>query len=111
MNPGAAGSIPVDHPRRQYARDGQEGAMPKEYIESAEFFPESDNSPRKPIKTKITWSREDAGGHVQMTVFRDEGTYQSEHELPMYMTLERSQINRMIRVLRRARDQAFGRDE
>jgi hypothetical protein len=29
----------------------------------------------------------------------------------MYVTLDRSGINRLIRNLRRARDQAFGRDE
>lgn len=29
---------------------------------------------------------------------------------PQYMTLDRSDINRLIRALRRARDQAFGAD-
>jgi hypothetical protein len=85
--------------------------MPKEYIYSTSFFPEDKDNPHLPIITKVTWSREEAGGHVQMTVFQRDGTYESEHEKPMYMTLERRDINELIRVLRRARDQAFGRDE
>lgn len=85
--------------------------MPKEYIRSSKFEPETDEFPAQPITAKVTWAREDAGGHVQMTVFRNDGKYESEHELPMYMTLERYDINTLIRVLRRARDQAYGRDE
>lgn len=85
--------------------------MPKEYIYSSTFIPESSDCPAQPNVVKITWSREDAGGGVQMTVFKKDGTYESEHEKPMYMDLERHDINQLIRVLRRARDQAYGRNE
>jgi len=80
--------------------------MPKEYIYGE---PNLDGKTRQ--EAKVTWSPEDSGGIVQMTVFNSDGTYESEHEVPQYMTLDRSSINRLIKVLRRARDQAYGRDE
>lgn len=81
--------------------------MPKEYIYGQDISPDGETRQ----EAKITWSKEEDGGIVQMTVFRSDGTYESEHELPQYMTLERSTINRMINVLRRARDQAYGADQ
>lgn len=79
--------------------------MPKEYFHNERNFPEPANS------AKITWSRIENGGHVQMCTYKNDDTYKSEHDDPMYIDLDREQINRMIKTLRRARDQAFGRDE
>lgn len=81
--------------------------MPKEYIYGEEISP--DGTTRQ--EAKVTWSPVDSGGIVQMTVFKSDGTYRNEYELPQYMTLDRPAINRLIKVLRRARDQAYGRDE
>jgi hypothetical protein len=91
-----------------------EGAMPKEYVTGTQWSGVSvgatDGSPPALHKIKVSWSRVDEGGQVQVVTFRDDGTYQSEHEDPMYVDLSRYEINKLIRVLRRARDSAFGRD-
>lgn len=57
----------------------------------------------------VGWSRE--AGHVQLATIRDgsEGSHDPANGL--YITLDRGSINDVIRHLRRARDQAFGRDE
>lgn len=98
----------------------KEGAMPKEYINGDDRNPdlctckdlnEGCSNCRPLNRIKVTWNRLDAGGVVQITTFKDDTTYESEHELPMYVTLDREGINRTIRILRRARDQAYGRDE
>lgn len=79
--------------------------MPKEYIRG-EMMPSSESN-----DARVSWGSEETGGIVQLAVFRNDGTYESEHEIPQYMTLDRSAINRMIKVLRRARDHAYGKDE
>jgi hypothetical protein len=94
--------------------------MPKEYINGDErdpgecrcSVPQEGCSNCRPLnRVKLTWSREDAGGYVQLVTFKDDNSYESEHELPMYVSLDRAGINRLIKHLRRARDQAFGADE
>lgn len=75
---------------------------------------------------EVNWSR--VGGHVQVaTVVPPAETADGPESLAalmagwteetkatatgLYATLDRDGINRLIRVLRRARDQSFGRDE
>lgn len=122
MNPGAAGSIPVDHPLEvpNTARDGQgEGVMPKENTYGSElpFGPESSAQG----VVEVAWSREPAG-HVQVAakLFNDDGSQAMTKDEAdrrklwsqgFYVDLDRDGINRLIRNLRRARDQAFGKDE
>jgi hypothetical protein len=84
----------------------KEGGMPKEYIRGDDFTPDDHTN-----DARISWGRLEEGGEVQMAIFRNDGTYKSEYEDPQYMTLNRYAINQMIKVLRRARDQAHGRDE
>lgn len=97
------------------ARDGQgNGAMPKEYIRGATYYKDDDSTPLADVVSndvRISWNNQDSGGDVQIATFTNDGSYEAEHEAPQYTTLDRAAINRMIKVLRRARDQAFGRDE
>jgi hypothetical protein len=91
------------------------GEMPKELI----------NDPESSFAVEVNWGRD--VGHIQIaTVTRpkqgntplllaelverwDEGT--RELATGLFCTLDRRMINELIRMLRRARDQAFGRDE
>lgn len=65
----------------------------------------------------VVWNRE--GGFVQIVskVVDSYGgrfggeTAETSYTDGMYVDLDRQAINRLIRNLRRARDQAFGRDE
>lgn len=83
--------------------------MPKQYIGPADEL--NDN------RVKVGWSRE--AGHVQIatvnpegeTVSDFDGTDEMRVEAGWAVDLDRSGVNDLIRVLRRARDQAFGRDE
>jgi hypothetical protein len=91
--------------------------MPKEtvYGEQHAFDP-ADKNPAVP-RAEVIWNRE--GGYVQIVtkatdanggrlVGDDEPTHFTDG---LYVDLDRSAINALIRNLRRARDQAFGRDE
>lgn len=52
----------------------------------------------------VGWSKE--GEHVQVaTILKD------DPEDGWYVDLNRAEINRLIKALRTARDQAYGRDE
>ena len=104
--------------------------MPKEVI-YAEHLPYGDDEPARSI-IEVSWSRE--ATHVQIatkcvhaadhTAYVHESFMDYLKPLPederlgvlsmmagLYSTLDRDAINNIIRVLRRARDQAFGRDE
>lgn len=86
--------------------------MPKEVIYS-EQAPYGDDDPRRSI-AELSWSRE--AEHVQFATLFVEGS--TLERLPLkdieggiFIQLDRPGINRLIRYLRRARDQTFGRDE
>lgn len=58
----------------------------------------------KPLSEVVTsWKQDDGQGHVN-----DAGEY--ERSDGIWSTLDRQQINDLIRKLRKARDQAFGAD-
>lgn len=80
---------------------GKEGDMPKEYTDCTV----SD------CRAEVSWSHVSAGGHVQLATVNPsiEETDESGAR-GWYVTLDRDQINRIIRHLRTARDAAFGRD-
>ena len=80
--------------------------MPREIVKYAEYTATEDFS-QKPVgdELSICWGR--AGELVQLR-------YQRRGEDPnidQYVDLTRRDVNRMMRVLRNARDEAFGRDE
>ena len=73
--------------------------MPKELIPSATRGGCADSS-----RAQVGWSRE--AEYVQL-VTNDGG----DENAGQFVTLDRDGCNKLIRTLRRARDQAFGRDE
>lgn len=113
----------------------KEGAMPKEMIEGAWFgkYARSHDTcthgsdwgdcPGKEVPldssaVKVGWSKE--AGHVEMAVvqcidgvFVEHGFQAGDYEdvnPPQYIQLDRRGINRLIRQLRKARDDAYGKD-
>ncbi len=57
----------------------------------------------------VGWSRET--GHVEIGVNAlDISTHQGSHGTGMFATFDRAGLNRLIRTLRKARDQAYGAD-
>lgn len=91
--------------------------MPKQVVYGVDHFSVSEEDPPRIPVAVLHWSRET--GDVQLV------TRLLSHEVPtveeqdngipvgygMYVSLNRTGINDLIRSLRRARDQAFGRDE
>lgn len=80
--------------------------MPKELIHTNRAPADSDDH-TLPLAVHVGWDRV---GYVQVaTVNLQYERHTAEHG--WFADLDRGQINYMIRLLRRARDQAFGRDE
>lgn len=83
--------------------------MPKELVYGDAITSEDDLS-----AVAVHWSRDQ---HVQIVtrVADKEQHGPQDHPIPVeygyYVTLNRHGINNLIRNLRRARDQAYGRDE
>ncbi len=93
--------------------------MPKEVTYGQQVYSEtSEDKPRVP-QVNVLWGRD--GGYVQIVTKatdaeggRYAGDYdecQSDVSDGFHVDLERGEINKLIRDLRRARDQAFGKDE
>lgn len=82
--------------------------MPKEFVDSR-YLKEGFESE----VIKVGWSKESE--HVEMAICEIKSGEVVEHgydgETPRYIQLDRTGLNRLIRILRRARDDAFGRDE
>lgn len=91
--------------------------MPKEVIRSTDMSSKlevdeetgtvSGSIERSPMQAELGWSRE--AEYVQLgTVTTDESVEWDERGY--FVQLDREGINRLIRSLRRARDQVFGKD-
>jgi len=81
--------------------------MPKETVISTTGF---DENVSRGLRAEIHWGRD--GQFVQLATVADELPQQSGFGAQgWFVTLDRNGVNAMIRHLRRARDQAFGRDE
>jgi hypothetical protein len=93
----------------------KEGVMPKETV-YGELLPiegAADDPNERPI-VQVRWSREHGDVQVVTRKFGYECAGPDEPQsfaYGMYVSLDRRCINDLIRYLRRARDQAFGRDE
>lgn len=95
----------------------KEGVMPKEKIVNRYYgqFAHATDDDGKRVQVplddsflKIGWSKE--AEHVEVAILResdDDETLESR----WHMQLDRAGINRLIRTLRQARDDAYGRDE
>jgi hypothetical protein len=87
--------------------------MPKEVIvaHGPQFYDDGDREVEtmQPL-VQVSWNRE--AGYVQIaTGTRAPVTFDSNPDTWWFVDLDRQMINQLIRALRRARDQAFGRDE
>ncbi len=96
--------------------------MPKETVFGEQLVAYGDDgklidpNPKVPV-VEVLWAREQ--GYVQVVSRAEDphgGRWAGESSEThftdgMYVNLDRGQINKLIRNLRRARDQAFGRDE
>ncbi len=98
--------------------------MPKEitYGDGPEFVIEPDGSELHPVKPEhyplpvlkraavVGWLK-DRNGYVEVGIqCLEVGTNANGHHPGQYASFDRQGINRLIRTLRRARDQAFGVD-
>lgn len=95
---------------KEYVKDAHDGVVGDAYTmdEDGELAPLPDYEPPKMFQVKVGWNKET--GDVQIaTVNEDADPFSAEGGL--YVNLDRRGINDLIRHLRRARDQAFGRDE
>ena len=71
--------------------------MPKEIITYGDSYQQGE------AWAEVTWHRDDTVVHLGVRK-------EDEPETPMFAYLDRAGVNKLIRVLRRARDQAFGAD-
>ena len=91
--------------------------MPKEHVYGS-TIPYGEEDPGRSV-VEVRWSRESTYLQVATRCIRaDDDTVYSNENLPTltaadgwFVDLDRRGINDLIRKLRRARDQAFGRDE
>ena len=85
--------------------------MPKETIfDSINYFNESRD---KTVIAELSWGRD--SGEVQLATLlvapSTHTRFTEKVEGGWFLNLDRQGINKLIRDLRRARDQAFGKDE
>jgi hypothetical protein len=87
--------------------------MPREYVYGPASWPKEQDleveNERFAVSASVGWNKET--GHVQLATIRNgsEGSFDPKDGL--YMDMDRRSINELIRLLRRARDGAFGKDE
>lgn len=85
--------------------------MPKEVVHTSEQY--SSDYPDETLLAQVGWGRD--AEYVQLSTVRVKTVTHEPVESTVsggwYVSLNRSGINDLIRNLRRARDQAFGRDE
>lgn len=81
--------------------------MPKEFIDNASWSAE-DSPTWQETRIKVTWGRD--AQYVQLATVAD-AEDATEWSDGWHIDMNRRTINELIRVLRRARDQAYGRDE
>ena len=96
----------------------REGVMPKETVYgtwrpvSIDTPPEKHEMAAAPFRVDVAWGRDAV---VQLSTLTNDGygikTIDPESPDGLWVTLERDGLNRLIRTLRRARDQAYGVDE
>ncbi len=85
--------------------------MPKEYVEDKHAgHDNAEVAAGSAFKVRVGWSKE--AEHVEIATISTKLSY--EESTPegngWFVQLDRSGINRLIRILRRARDDAYGSD-
>lgn len=88
--------------------------MPKEIINSAYYGQEVTDAdgthPAEPTRLHVGWTK---NRHVEVAVINSlvESAHPGDAAGGWFMQVDREGCNRAIRALRKARDDAFGRDE
>jgi hypothetical protein len=83
--------------------------MPKEYLVNPSERRRQEKHGGDTAAVRVGWQRDT---EVQIaTVLLPGGEWGEEPNVGQFVDLDRYTLNRLIRVLRRARDQAYGRDE
>lgn len=85
--------------------------MPKEVVHNSEQY--SGDYPTQNCIAEVRWSRDSEYVQVATVLVElaDHSPVRREVEGGWYLNLSRTGINDLIRHLRRARDQAFGKDQ
>lgn len=84
--------------------------MPKEIVIGSQPILGTPDEVMEQGLVQVTWGVEQE--YVQVvSLKRDAHTFESNSEEAIHVDLDRRAINDLIRKLRRARDQAYGRDE
>jgi hypothetical protein len=83
--------------------------MPREIIHDDRPLPDGDGEQSTPLAVSVGWGRE--ASYVQVATINLQVEEHGSPEYGWFVDLDRHRINQLIRVLRRARDQAFGKDE
>lgn len=90
--------------------------MPKTIINSAYYGQEvtdihGDKHPAESTRLHVGWTKDQ--NHLEIAVLNQlvESAHPGDSAPGWFMQLDRAGCNRAIRALRKARDEAFGRDE
>jgi hypothetical protein len=82
--------------------------MPREYVYTDWQADETGESVAPQFLVSVGWQR---GCDVQLATVKNGKEDSHDPVDGLYLTLRRNEINSLIRKLRHARDQAYGRDE
>lgn len=88
--------------------------MPKEYITTASSRERADRLGGDREAVRVGWGREGWVQIASVLMQQIEGSTsptEARVDQGQFVDLDRESVNNLIRVLRRARDQAFGKDE
>lgn len=86
--------------------------MPKEYVNDLYYGVDDDGvATGSDSRVRVSWSKE--SGDVQIATTAPDGwvLQPTPEGNGWFVNLDRSGINRLIRFLRKARDDAYGRDQ
>lgn len=89
------------------AMGGKEGVMPKETVQGSVYEDQNTRITSR-FDVEVAWGRETS--YVQVATVDPDAKDALSKESGLHVDLDRAKINQLIRVLRKARDQAFGAD-
>lgn len=81
--------------------------MPKEMVLDPGFNVDETRG----LRAEVRWARQEAGGYVQLATVADELPTEGTVTNGWFVSMDRQACNDLIRFVKRARDQAFGKDQ
>lgn len=86
--------------------------MPKEYVNDLFYGVDDDGvAYGSDARTRVSWSKEAGNVQIATTAPDDWKLNPTPEGNGWFCNLDRSGLNRLIRILRQARDDAFGKDQ